>query len=112
MQGVIDILLERHDGSATETAVCRDQDSRFRIVDAIAQRLGAKAAEHHIVGDADSSTSQHGNCELRNHAHVKGGAVAFLKAERFQYVREFADLVMKHLIAEGADVAGFAFPED
>ena len=62
--------------------------------------------------DAHASAGQHGDGELRHHAHVNCGAISLLNPERFQNVGETAHLVVQHLIAQSADFSVLAFPED
>jgi len=42
-------LLERYDVAAAPRAVARDQDLGLGVLDAVAQRIGGEAAEHHRV---------------------------------------------------------------
>ena len=61
---------------------------------------------------ADARASEHGDRQFRTHAHVDRDAIALLHAERLQDIGELADFGEQLLISEGADFAGFAFPDD
>ena len=64
------ICFERHDLAAAVAAVGGDEQPRLRVVDAVAQRLGAEAAEDDAVHRADARAGQHRNRELRDQRHV------------------------------------------
>jgi hypothetical protein len=80
-------LLQLHDSAAAISAVGRDEQPRLGVVDAVAQRLGAESAEHDAVNGADARTRQHRDRELGDERH-DGDAIALLRAERFEHVRE------------------------
>ena len=65
-----------------------------------------------VCGGADAGAGQHGDGQLRRHAHVNGDAVAFLDAERLEDVGELLNFAMELLIGKGADFAGLTFPDD
>jgi hypothetical protein len=65
-------------------AIGGDQQTARRVVDAIAQRLGAEAAEHDAVHGADPRAGEHRDGELGNERQVDRDAIAFANAERFQ----------------------------
>ena len=69
-------LLERHDLAAAIAAVGGDEQRGLRVVDAIAQRLGAEAAEDDAVDRADARAREHRDRELGNQRHVERDAIA------------------------------------
>ena len=54
------------------------QTLALRVVDAVAQGLGAEAAEDDGVRRADAGAGEQGNRQLGDHRHVEGDAVALL----------------------------------
>ena len=111
-QRLVDIFLERHDGTAPVTAVGGDEHFGLSIVDAVAQRLRAKSAEHHAVRRADAIAGVHGDHQLGNHAHVKADAIALLDTEFLQYVGKLVDFAPDIAIGQHALIARLAFPDD
>ena len=83
-------LLERHDLAAAIAAVGRDEQDRLRVVDAIAQRLRAEAAEDDAVDGADARAREHRDRELGHQRQVERDAIAALHAERLEHVGERA----------------------
>ena len=104
--------LQLHDVAAPVAAVGGDEEARLLVVDAIAQRLGAEAAEDDAVDGADARAGEHRDRELGDQRQVDRDAVAFLDAERSQHVRELADLAVQLPVGQRALVAGLAFPDD
>ena len=70
-------LLERDDLSAPMAAIGGDQQAARRVVDPIAQRLGAEAAEHDAVHGADPRAGEHGDGQLGNERQIDRHAIAF-----------------------------------
>ena len=85
---------------------------RLRVVDAIDQRVRRESAEDDRVRRADAGAGQHGDGQLRRHAHVDRDAVALLDAERLQHVGELLHFAMQLLIGQDANFAGLALPDD
>src|SRR6185436_127836 len=83
-----------------------------RIVDAIAKRLGAEAAEDDRVHGADARASQHRNGELRNQRQIQRDAITLRHAERLQDVRELTDLAIEIEVGQRSAIAGLAFPDE
>ena len=81
---------------------CRgDQHLRLRIVDAVAQRVGAETAEHYRVWGADPSAGEHRDRQLGHHTEVDVDPIALLHTEGSEAVGESADLVKQLLIGDG-----------
>ena len=99
---IVRILLERHYAAATKAAVGRDEHLRLRVDDAIAQRLGREAAEHHRVHRADARAAEHRDRGLGNHRQVDRDAIALLHAERIEHGREAAHLIEQLRVRERA----------
>ncbi len=93
LDGVVGVRFQGHDLAAAPGAVRRDQDLGFGVVDPIAKRVGAEAAEHHRVGSADPSAREHRDRQLGHHAEIDVHPVALLHPERSEPVREPADLL-------------------
>ena len=104
--------LERHDGAAPPGAVRGDHHFGFRVVDALAQRLRGKSAEDDAVRRADFRAGEHGDGQLRNHAHVDRDAVALGHAQRLQRVGEAIHFALEHAEGQHARIARLAFPDD
>ena len=77
-QRLVGHLLERDDLAAPVAAVGGDEQHGLRVVDAIAQRLGAEAAEDDAVDGADARAREHRDRELGNQRQVERDAVAAL----------------------------------
>ncbi len=105
-------LLERHDAAAAIAAVGRHQHLALRVVDAIAQRLAAEAAEDHAVHGADAGAGQHRNRQLRHQRHVDRDPVALGHAMRLEHVGELGDLPVEREVGQRAPLAGLAFPDE
>ena len=108
--GLVGVVLERHDGSPAPCAVGGDQHLRLGVVDAFAQRLGAESAEHDRVRGADASAGEHRDGQLGHHAQVDVDPIAFVDPERPQPVREPADVIEQLGVGDRAGVARLAFP--
>ena len=111
LQRLVGHLLERHQLPAAIAAVGGDQHRALRIVDAVAQRLRAEAAEHHAVHRAEAGAGEHGDGQLRHQRHVERDAIALLDAEAAQHVRERVDVAVEVEVGQRAPVAGLAFPD-
>src|SRR5262249_15057747 len=74
----------------------------FRVVDAVAKRLGAEAAEHDAVDGADARAGEHRDGELGDERQVNRDAVAFADAERLQDVCERRHLAIEIEVGQGA----------
>ena len=109
---VVDVGFERHNVAAPPRAVARHQDLGLGVVDALAQRLGGKAAEHHAVRRPDLGAGEQGDGQFRHHPHVHGNAVALLDAQRLQRVGAAVDLALEHPEREHSGVARLAFPNN
>ena len=112
LQRFVGDLLQRDDLAAALAAVGGDEQRALRVVDAIAQRLGAEAAEHDGVNRADARAREHRDRELGNQRQVDRDAIAALDAERLQHVRELADLPVQIEVGQRAAIAGLAFPDE
>ena len=111
LERLVGIPLERNDRAATIAAVGGDEHLALRIVDAIAQRLGREAAEHHRVNRADARAGEHRDRDFGNERHVDRDAVAALHAELLEDVRELLDFDVEVPVGERAPVARLAFPD-
>ena len=68
LQRLVGHLLQRDDLTAAPAAVGGDEQRALRVVDAIAQRLRAEAAEHDGVHRADARAREHRDRQLRESA--------------------------------------------
>src|SRR5581483_8946543 len=109
---LVGVALERHDAAAAVAAVAGDQHLCLRVVDAVAQRLGAEAAEDHAVRGTDPIAGLHGDHDLGYHAEVDRDAVAALDAELLEHVGELVHLAPDVAVREHALVAGLPLPDD
>ena len=73
-------LLERNDAPAAIAAVGGDHHFAAAVLDAVLERLGGEAAEHHAVDRADARASEHRDGKLGHHRQVDGDAIALLDA--------------------------------
>ena len=110
--GFIDAGLQRHDAAAPPGAVAGDHHFGFGIVDALAQGFRGKSAEDNAVRRADFRAGEHGDGQLRHHAHVDRHAVALGHAQRAQRVREAVHFALQHPVGEHARIARLALPDD
>ena len=106
------ICLSGDDAAAPEAAVGGDEQPGLLVVDAIAQRLGAEAAEHDAVHRADARAGEHRDGQLGDERQVDGDAIALLDAERLQDVGELADFAVEIEVGQGAAIARLAFPDE
>src|ERR1700687_2006144 len=60
---------------------------------------------------ADARAGQHGDGQLRSHAHVDGHPIAFSDPKRLQDVGKLLHFAMQLLIGKSADFAGLALPD-
>ena len=112
LQGLVGDSLELHDVAAAIAAVGRDEQARLLIVDAIAQRFGAEAAEDDAVHGADARAGEHRDGQLRDERQVDRDAIALADPQRLEHVGELADLAVQLPVRDGAPVAGLALPDD
>jgi hypothetical protein len=103
-------LLERNDLTAPVTAVGRDQNLAFGVVDAVAQRLGGEPCEHDRMRRSDPCAGKHRCRQLRDHRQIDGDAIALLHAEIDEDVRETADLFVEVAVGDDPGIAGLADP--
>ena len=112
VQRVVGVLLEGNDAAAPVAAVGGYQQLRLRVVDAVAQRLGAEPAEHDAMGRADAGAGQHGDGQFRRHGQVDGHPVALPYAQALEAVGELADLPQQVTVGVHLPVARLALPDD
>ena len=111
-QCLVGDLFQRHDLSASISAISRDQKPRLCVVDAIAQRFGAEAAKDDVVDGADPGAGEHRDGEFRHEGHVDGDAIALLDAERPEDVGKLRHFAKELEVGERATIARLAFPDD
>src|SRR6185503_10679369 len=112
LEALVGDLLQRDDRAAAIAAVGGDHERGLAVVRAVAERLGAEAAEDDAVGRADPGAGEHRDRELGDHGHVERDAVALPDAERLESVGEAADLAVELLVGQRPLLAGLAFPQD
>jgi len=108
--GLVGLGLEREHLAAAIATIGGDEHLRLRIVDAVGQRLGREAAEHHAVRSTDACTGEHRDCGLGDHRQVDVDAIALLDTEGLQRVSELRHLVEQLLIGDDSGVTGLALP--
>ncbi len=108
LERFVGIALERDDAAAPIAAVGGHEDSALRVVDAVAQRLGREAAEHHRVDGTDARAGEHRDGRLRDEREIDGDAISLLHPERPEDVGELVDLDVQIPVGEGAPVAGLS----
>src|SRR6266849_2825405 len=59
---------------------------------------------------ANAGAGQHGNRQLRGHAHVDGDAVSFAHAKSFENIGELLHFLPELLVGVGTNFAGLALP--
>src|SRR6266404_3569836 len=59
---------------------------------------------------ANAGACQHGNRQLRGHAHVDGDAVSFADAKTLENIGELLHFLPELLVGIGANFAGLTFP--
>ena len=109
---VVRVVLQGDDLPAAVSAVGGDKDFGLGVIDAVAQGLGAEAAEDDGVDCTDSRAGQHGDNRLGDHRQVDGHAVALFDPERLEGVGEQVDLAVQVAVSQHARVAWLAFPDD
>ena len=109
-QGLVDRRFERQHAAAPEAAVRRNNRFSFRVNNALSQRSGAEAAEHHAVRRADAGTGEHRHRRLGNHRHVDSDPVTLGDALTFKSVGELRHLAQHVVIGQGALVSGLTLP--
>ena len=77
---------QREDFTAPISTIGRDQHLRFRIIDAIDERLGRETSEDHRVWCTNASTSQHRNRRFGNHRKVNVDTITLGHPEVFQRI--------------------------
>ena len=95
--------------AAAPTAVGRDHDAGFQILDSRFQCFGRKAAENHRMRNAKPRAAQHRNRRFGNHRHVDHGPVAGLHPEFEQRTRKARHQPLQFAIGNGPLVARLAF---
>src|SRR6202012_3714734 len=92
--------------------VLRQNGNALRIVHAVDDRMRGKPSKNYRMHRTDARASEHGNGQLRRHAHVDGNAVALLNAQALERVRKALYFCMQ--VAEGqlANLSWLAFPQD
>ena len=83
LERLVGRLLQRHDLAAPISAVGGNQHGGVRVVDAVAQRLRAEAAEDDAVHRAEPCTREHRDRQLRDERQIQRDAIALAHAERF-----------------------------
>ena len=110
--GVVGDLLEGDDAAAAIAPVAGHHHLRLHVVDAVAQRLGAEAGEHHAVDGPDAGAGQERDRQLGGHRKVHRDPVALLDPEVPEGVREAVHVLVQVPVGEGAPVAGLALPDE
>ena len=77
----IDAGFQGHDCAAAPGAIGGDDDFGLGVIDALAQGFRRKAAKYNAMRSANLRAGEHGNCQLGNHAHINGHAIAFGNTE-------------------------------
>ncbi len=98
--------------AAAPAAVGGDHELGARILDAVLDGVGGKAAENHRMHGADAGTGLHGDHRLRNQRHVNDDAVAAADAGGLERVGETAHLAVQLGIGQLAHIAGLALEHD
>src|SRR5205085_8227901 len=75
--------------------VLGDQDLALHVVQPSGERVGGEAAEDHGVRRAEAGTREHGDRELRDHAHVDSDRRALADAELLEPVGEPDDVSLE-----------------
>jgi hypothetical protein len=109
-QRLVRVGLERRDLAAPVAAVGGDQHLRLGVVDAVAQRRGGEATEHHRVRGADPCAGEHDRRQLGDHRQVDRHAVALGDAQLLERVGGPLDVLEQPRVGDGAGVAGLALP--
>ncbi|MNT12891.1 hypothetical protein D3C72_1478380 [compost metagenome] len=104
--------LQRQFLAAAQLVVGGDDGHGARVDDALLQRLGREAAEHHAVGGADARAGLHGDHAFDGHRHVDDDAVALADALRLERVGELAHAGQQLLVGDAGDGAVVGFEDD
>ena len=107
---VIDILLQRHDGTAAEATIGSDDDFGTTVQNAVLDRLRTEPAKDDIVNRTDSGAGQHGDCGLWNHRQINHHAVTFFHLVTLQHIGKAAHLTVELLISQHTFLSRLAFP--
>ena len=89
-----------------DTARCRDDRHRRRIVDAYRELVRGEAAEHHRMHRPEPSAGEHRDDRLGDHRHVDDDPVALAHPAPGQHPGEPRDLVAELRVGVAALVAG------
>ena len=92
--------LERQFLAAAHLVVGGDHGHGAGVDDALLQRLGREAAEHHGVGGANARAGLHGHHTLDGHGHVDQDAVALLDALGLERVGKLAHPRQQFLVRD------------
>ena len=84
----------------------------MRVIDAVYQRAGRKAAKNDRMNSTNARAGQDGNRQFWHHAHIQRNTVALLHPDAAQHVGKALHLIEQLLKGKLADLAGFAFPQD
>jgi hypothetical protein len=89
-----------------------DGDERLGVgeLHALLDRLGAEAAEDHVVRGADARAGEHGHDDLRDHRQVDADDVAGLDPVILQRVGEALDVAQEVVVGDVALLALLAAP--
>ena len=104
--------LEREFLATTETAVGRDDNFCFRVVDTRAQRVGAEAAEDDVVDCPDASAGQHRHDRFGDHRQVDRYSVELAHTQGSQSVGCLAHLSVQLRVRDRASIACFTLEVD
>jgi hypothetical protein len=105
-------VLQRDDVAAPPRPVLREEYLAFRVIDAIAERVGAEPTEDDRVRRADSRAGEHRDRRLGNHPHVDRDAVACDDTEACERPCETHHFPVKLEVRKRARLSGFPFPHD
>ncbi len=108
----VHVELQGHDAAPAVAAVGGDHHGGFRVVDAVADRVGGEAAEDDAVGRPDARAREHGDGRLGHHGHVDGDAIAPLDPVLLEGRGEAIDLAVEVPVGQGAGVAGLPLPDE
>jgi hypothetical protein len=108
--GLVRVRLQRDDLSPAPGAVRGDEDLRLGVVDPVAERIRAEAAEHDRMRSSDPRAREHGDRQLRHHPEVDVHSVALAHTQRAETVGEAADLVEEVAVGDRPRVSRLALP--
>ena len=97
--------------AAQPRAVTGEDDATLGVVDAVGQRLFAKAAVDHAVQRANFYGGEHGNRQFGHTTHIDGDGVTFFHALAFEHIGKAIHLAPEIPVAVGAHIARLAFPD-